>query len=327
MNCLFFDYTLTDLQKFCVEHEKNKFLAKQVYEWVYGKLVWDFKEMSNISKDNRLWLANNFNFQEIKILRQTQKNTVVYLEIQIDNQYLYAALNTQNNQAALSLEIGTNCSAHCDKCASNLNMYSISSLIHVVLLIQKTFELKINHLYLNTFNLNDINLKIWDKVVARFNEADGLQIGKRKINWITNGWNFDYNEWLTYNNHIDLIFESYGLATELISDIFVGLQPNISKWRANLTSMGLNSRNLLHFSYFLLKSKNDGSQQIQDFANLVSNFRYYLDFLVWNQPTNTKLMTKSMYELIGIFAQQAVIRVEWKIPSYFTCEDKKKLFN
>ena len=55
-----FNFTLKELEINLVENGFKTFNARQVYEWLYKKKVYDFKEYSNISKAMREYLSSHF---------------------------------------------------------------------------------------------------------------------------------------------------------------------------------------------------------------------------------------------------------------------------
>ena len=50
-----FNYKLSDLEDYFVALGEKKFKARQIYDWLYKKQVYDFKDMTNIKKDLKNW--------------------------------------------------------------------------------------------------------------------------------------------------------------------------------------------------------------------------------------------------------------------------------
>ena len=48
------------MQEWLVEHGQQKFRAKQIFEWLYQKRVDSIDDMTNLSKDLRQVLKDNF---------------------------------------------------------------------------------------------------------------------------------------------------------------------------------------------------------------------------------------------------------------------------
>ncbi len=52
--------TKTQLRDFFAENEDKAFRGNQVYEWLWNKSVHSFEDMTNISKETRKMLQENF---------------------------------------------------------------------------------------------------------------------------------------------------------------------------------------------------------------------------------------------------------------------------
>ena len=62
-----FNYSKDNLGSIFEKNGKKKFLATQVFEWLYLKKEYDFNNYTNVNKDNREFLSNNFEVAFIKI--------------------------------------------------------------------------------------------------------------------------------------------------------------------------------------------------------------------------------------------------------------------
>ena len=72
MNSIF-DLTLEELESILVENGFKKFNATQVFEGIYKKRVTSFDEITNISKELKAFLNNNYElkyFQVLQVLNQ-----------------------------------------------------------------------------------------------------------------------------------------------------------------------------------------------------------------------------------------------------------------
>ena len=54
------DFTLEELKEWMKENGENAFRAKQIFDWIYKKEVFNFEEMKNISKALIGKLSENF---------------------------------------------------------------------------------------------------------------------------------------------------------------------------------------------------------------------------------------------------------------------------
>jgi len=71
------DLTKSELE----EIVKPKFRAKQIYNWIYQKDAHTFHEMSNLPKDMREELENNYTLEPLKIVKKERSSdgSVKYL--------------------------------------------------------------------------------------------------------------------------------------------------------------------------------------------------------------------------------------------------------
>jgi len=58
------DYTSEELKEYLIQNEFEKYRAGQIFQWIYQKFVFDFDEMTNISKKRRDELKKLFTFKE-----------------------------------------------------------------------------------------------------------------------------------------------------------------------------------------------------------------------------------------------------------------------
>ena len=73
---------LEELQKVLLDMGFKKFRATQIYEWLHKKLVFDFEQFTNISKNDIEILKEKFEIGSLKyIMHQTSsdKETVKFL--------------------------------------------------------------------------------------------------------------------------------------------------------------------------------------------------------------------------------------------------------
>ena len=72
-----FGMPLPQLQTALAELGMKKFRAKQIYDWLYQKCVFDFAQMSNLGKAERQLLQETFSVlpAEIRVVRNTEDFT------------------------------------------------------------------------------------------------------------------------------------------------------------------------------------------------------------------------------------------------------------
>lgn len=92
-----FSFTKNDLIKKFESDGKKKFMASQVFDWLYDKKVYNFDEFTNIKKENIEYLKDNFTSDFIKIIKVEEDTDVKkFLFALADNQKIEAVLMMHN---------------------------------------------------------------------------------------------------------------------------------------------------------------------------------------------------------------------------------------
>ncbi len=102
---------------------EKKFRAKQVFDWLHIKNVRSFEEMSNISKQLRTKLSENFCLKSLNIERKLESktdNTVKYLYRLDDGNFIETVLMEYNHGYSLCVSSQVGCKMGCNFCASTI---------------------------------------------------------------------------------------------------------------------------------------------------------------------------------------------------------------
>ncbi|MBQ2052341.1 MAG: 23S rRNA (adenine(2503)-C(2))-methyltransferase RlmN, partial [Bacilli bacterium] len=117
-----FGYPIQELQDELVARGESKFRAKQLFEWIYGKKVYDFDAMTNVSKAFREVLKEEYCLELPKLYtRQDAKDGTIKLLLEMeDDSKVETVLMRYNygNVCCVSSQVG--CNMGCAFCASGL---------------------------------------------------------------------------------------------------------------------------------------------------------------------------------------------------------------
>lgn len=103
----------------------KKFRAKQIFQWLYKKSVFDFQEMHNLSKNDIAVLEEYFSVlpREIKILREQNSNDGLTSKLLIglpDGNSVETVLMHHDYGYSVCVSSQVGCDMHCAFCASGL---------------------------------------------------------------------------------------------------------------------------------------------------------------------------------------------------------------
>lgn len=189
--------TLEDLEQYFHEIGEPKFRAKQVYEWLWQKHAQTFDDMTNVSKELRAKLAQQFSFPSLRVdITQISADGTVKSRFKTSDNHLVEGvlIPTENRQTAcVSSQIG--CSLSCKFCATgymdrkrNLNYDEIYD--EVVLLnkqAEKTHGKKLSNIVFMGMGEPLLNYGNMMKAVERITSPDGLGMSPRRITVSTAG--------------------------------------------------------------------------------------------------------------------------------------------
>jgi 23S rRNA (adenine2503-C2)-methyltransferase len=188
---------LTELEQYFDSLGEKKFRAKQVYEWLWQKHAHQFEDMTNLSKELRTKLNEDYSFPALKIetTQYSSDGTIKSRFITFDGQLVEGVLiPTDSRQTAcVSSQIG--CSLNCRFCATgymerkrNLDFDEIYD--EVVLINQqseKVYGKKLSNIVFMGMGEPLLNYKNVLKAIERISSGDGLGMSQKRITVSTAG--------------------------------------------------------------------------------------------------------------------------------------------
>lgn len=187
--------TPDELERFVVEDLKDKkFRAKQIYDWMHVKLVQDFDEMSNLSKDLRVRLAQQATLCPLEIvdcLISKLDGTRKYLFRLEDGSIIESVLMKykHGNSVCISSQVG--CRMGCRFCASTLlglerNLTTAEMLGQIYAIQKDSGERVSNVVIMGTGEPMD-NYDAVVRFMRMISDEKGLNISQRNITVSTCG--------------------------------------------------------------------------------------------------------------------------------------------
>jgi 23S rRNA (adenine2503-C2)-methyltransferase len=189
--------SLSELEQYFETLGEKKFRVKQVWEWLWAKHAHSFEEMTNLSKELRLQLADAFSFPALTVdaTQYSADGTVKSRFRTADNHLVEGVLipTDERKTACVSSQIG--CSLSCKFCATgymerkrNLDFDEIYD--EVVLINQQServYEKKLTNIVFMGMGEPLLNYKNVLKAIERITSPDGLAMSPRRITVSTAG--------------------------------------------------------------------------------------------------------------------------------------------
>ena len=170
------------------------FRAKQVWQWLQQKGVSSFDEMTNLSKQLRDSLSEQYVIKFCEVERKSVSaldGTVKYLFKLYDGQFIESVLMKYKYGYSLCVSPQVGCRMNCAFCATgvggfmrNLSASEILSQIHAA---QNDMDIKVSHIVLMGMGEPMDNYENVIRFLKLVNNDDGLNIGMRNISLSTCG--------------------------------------------------------------------------------------------------------------------------------------------
>lgn len=112
--------TKEQLQDFFVSKGEKAFRGKQVYEWLWSKSAHDFNDMTNVSKEIREMLSENFviNHTQVHQMQKSQDGTIKNAVQLFDELIVESVLIPTNSRTTACVSSQVGCSLDCNFCAT-----------------------------------------------------------------------------------------------------------------------------------------------------------------------------------------------------------------
>lgn len=189
--------SLDELKSYFIEIGEKAFRAKQVYEWLWKKSAMSFDEMTNLSKQTREVLNENFSLPAVKIKTsqtssdKTIKNAFELADGNIVEGVLIPA--TDRMTACISSQVG--CSLTCKFCATgrlkrlrNIGFDEIvDQVVHIKNQAEQNYNTPLTNIVYMGMGEPLLNYKGMMDSIEKITSPDGLGMSPKRITVSTAG--------------------------------------------------------------------------------------------------------------------------------------------
>lgn len=188
---------LSELEELFAEMGEKKFRARQVYEWLWKKHAHSFDEMTNLGKDLRAQLTEQFTLPALSVnTTQYSNDGTIKSRFQTVEGHLVEGVlipTDERKTACVSSQIG--CSLSCKFCATGYmarkrNLHYDEIYDEVVLInrqSEETYQQKLTNIVFMGMGEPLLNYKNMMKAIEKITSPDGLGMSPRRITVSTAG--------------------------------------------------------------------------------------------------------------------------------------------
>jgi 23S rRNA (adenine2503-C2)-methyltransferase len=311
---LLYDYTFDSLSEYFVSHNQKPFRAKQIFSWLYQKQVSSFDEMSDISKEVRASLKENFTMDCLTTQeKQVSKDgTVKYLFALPEGPLIETVLMLHEYGKSLCVTSQVGCNMKCNFCASGLlhcqRNLTAGEMVAQLMMVQQDIGERISHVVVMGTGEPFDNYDSVMEFVRIINHPHGLAIGARHITISTCGL-------------VDKIlrYKEEGLQTNLAISLHAPndairdkLMPINKKYPMDVLREAIKAyidktNRRVTFEYIMLKGVNDDIIYAKQLAHYSRGLNIYINLIPYNsvdehgyQPSDKKTIEAFRNELLRL---------------------------
>lgn len=306
-----------ELAEWVRENSLPAFRAKQIFSWLHKSGVSDFSEMSNVSKELRNKLSEEFYISSCEIENKYVSaidGTVKYLFRLSDGEFLETVIMKYKYGYTICVSSQVGCKMGCRFCAStlagfkrNLTAGEIESQLHSA---QKDLGIRISHIVLMGIGEPLDNFDNVLRFIENVNSEDGLNISVRNITLSTCGIVPRIKDLMKHDLQLTLTISLHAPNDEIRSKIM----PVNDRWKINEVIAACReyaefTSRRVSFEYTLIKDVNDTPECAEELSKLLKGMLCHVNLIPVNnveERKNIRSSDKSVNKFLHILQKNGI---------------------
>ncbi len=295
--------SLDELTAYFATINEKKFRAKQVWEWLWQKHATTFEDMTNLSKELRQHLSDNFSLPVIKTdaSQYSSDGTVKTRFKTFDGHLVEGVLIPVDDRQTACVSSQVGCSLSCKFCATGYmdrkrNLHFDEIYDEVVLLNQmaeKTYGKKLSNIVFMGMGEPLLNYKNVLKAIERITAHDGLGMGSRRITVSTAGVAKMIRQLGDDGVKFNLALSLHAANDKKRNEIMpINETNNIKALIEALNYFYEKTKNDITFEYILFKGENDSIQDADDLIKIYKKVPVHLVNIIEYNPIDKATFVK-----------------------------------
>ena len=293
-----FSLCIENLEEYFLGIGEKKFKASQVFEWLYKHKERDINNFSNIKKELRDRLIQDFNTDFIKVCKcEKGEGVCKYLFSLNDGEHIEAVLmeHAYGRSVCVSSQVG--CNMGCKFCESgrlkkvrNLETFEM---VEQIMLIEEDIDERIDSVVIMGIGEPFDNYDNVINFIKIINHNKGLGIGARHITVSTCGIVPKIEEFSKLDLQVNLALSLHAPNNEIRSKIMpIDKVYNIGQVMDSIRQYIDKTNRRVTIEYVMLNMVNDSVENANELADLLRGLNVYVNLIPYNETNNLEF-TKS----------------------------------
>ncbi len=271
---------------------EKKFKATQVFEWLYRSRVESVNDMSNIKKEIREKLEQEFSCFLPKIVKhEIDRDTEKFLFELEDREYIEAVLMRHDYGLSVCVSSQVGCNMGCHFCESGrrkkVRNLEAHEMVGQILVIEKEIKSRISSVVIMGIGEPLDNFQNVTDFIRIINDPKGIQIGARHITLSTCGIVPKIKELMNFGIQINLAISLHAPTDELRDQIMPinKAYPIKILFEALKEYIHVTNRRVT-IEYILLKDVNDSVECAKELSELLRGMNVYVNLIPYNETNH-----------------------------------------
>ncbi|MCD4746099.1 MAG: 23S rRNA (adenine(2503)-C(2))-methyltransferase RlmN [Bacteroidales bacterium] len=305
--------SLKELKDFFDKKNEKSFRAKQVYEWLWKKSARSFDEMTNLSKEIRILLNENFTIDAINInTEQQSKDGTKKISFKLFDGYIIeGVLIPSKNRITACISSQVGCSLGCKFCATgNLgftrNLYFDEIYDQVAILskqARKYFNTTLSNIVFMGMGEPLLNYENILKSIDIITSTEGLGISPQRITVSTVGIVKMIRQLGDDKPKFNIALSLHTANNNKRSSIIpVNKQNTVKQLIESLKYYHIKTGKRITIEYVIFKDFNDSLIDAKELADFCKNFPVKINIIEYNPVENSGFL-KAENEKLETFVE------------------------
>ncbi|MFA3774657.1 23S rRNA (adenine(2503)-C(2))-methyltransferase RlmN [Bacillus safensis] len=287
-----YSFELHEMKEWLKEQGEKPFRAAQIFEWLYEKRVTSFDDMSNLSKDLREKLKNQFAITTLKtVIKQTSQDGTIKFLFELHDGYTIETVlmrHEYGNSVCVTTQVG--CRIGCTFCASTLGglkrNLEAGEIVAQVLKVQQALdetEERVSSVVIMGIGEPFDNFDEMLAFLKIINHDNGLNIGARHITVSTSGIIPKIYQFADEQMQINFAVSLHAPNTEIRSRLMpINKAYKLPKLMEAIEYYIQKTGRRVSFEYGLFGGVNDQVHHAEELADLLKGIKCHVNLIPVN---------------------------------------------
>ncbi|UYO36892.1 23S rRNA (adenine(2503)-C(2))-methyltransferase RlmN [Bacillus zhangzhouensis] len=287
-----YSFELHEMKEWLKEQGEKPFRAAQIFDWLYEKRVTSFDDMSNLSKDLREKLKNQFAITTLKtVIKQTSQDGTIKFLFELHDGYTIETVlmrHEYGNSVCVTTQVG--CRIGCTFCASTLGglkrNLEAGEIVAQVLKVQQALDEtdeRVSSVVIMGIGEPFDNFDEMLAFLKIINHDNGLNIGARHITVSTSGIIPKIYQFADEQMQINFAVSLHAPNTEIRSRLMpINKAYKLPKLMEAIEYYIQKTGRRVSFEYGLFGGVNDQVHHAEELADLLKGIKCHVNLIPVN---------------------------------------------